>query len=261
MFKVQLHTHTSLSGCPTAPLKLVLRNAFREGIDVLAITDAKYGRNSNQSLPYRFGPAFREYQVIRADEIFIKLTDGNRILYLLKGLEIHRPDGHLLAIGYDGQVALNPSQLQTFSLEVVIDMIHEKNGLAIAAHTHAIPWSGMGEERLEELCGVLDAMESFNSQLTLWPHYNEAATEFARTHDIPGIATSDSHIGNVAQAYIEIEDIDFTTGRTMVNSIGEAIKTGNFFNVEGYTDLPKLVATAVPIIPLLIRDHVLKKLR
>ena len=78
-------------------------------------------------------------------------------------------------------------------------------------------WSA---EELEELAGLVDAFETFNSR-NLRPSYNEAAAEFAGRLGLPGTAGSDAHtLAELGRATMRLPD--FADGDGLRRVIAQA---------------------------------------
>jgi predicted metal-dependent phosphoesterase TrpH len=73
---------------------------------------------------------------------------------------------------------------------------------------------------LEELAGLVDAFETFNSR-NLRPEYNSAAVDFAARHGLPGTAGSDAHTAEeLGHATMRLPDFSDADGLRAV--IGQA---------------------------------------
>ena len=76
------------------------------------------------------------------------------------------------------------------------------------------------QPELEELAGLVDALETFNAR-NLRPSYNTAAAEFAARHGLPGTAGSDAHtLGELGRATMRLPDFVDAEGLRQV--LGQA---------------------------------------
>ncbi|MGH2462753.1 MAG: PHP domain-containing protein [Candidatus Limnocylindria bacterium] len=110
-------------------------------------------------------------------------------LTVILGEEVSSADGEIVGLFIETTV---PPGL---SAEETADAIHDQGGLVAVPHPFdPFRRSHLREDALERMAatGRIDAVEVFNSRVTLARH-NQQAAEFAARHQIPGVACSDSH--------------------------------------------------------------------
>jgi hypothetical protein len=110
-------------------------------------------------------------------------------LTVILGQEVSSADGEIIGLFIEATI---PHGL---SAEETADAIHAQGGLVSVPHPFdPFRRSHIRLEPLERLAASrrIDAMEVFNSRVTL-PRHNQQAAEFAARYGIPGVACSDSH--------------------------------------------------------------------
>jgi predicted metal-dependent phosphoesterase TrpH len=141
----------------------------------------------------------------------IAITDHNAIDGALKmkeiapftvipGEEILTPNGEI--IGYFLKEYIPSGQ----PLEKVIEAIKSQDGLVGVPHPFDT-FRGLkntDNRFLDELAAQLDVVEIFNAR-SLLPWDSDKARDFARKHDLPATAGSDSHtIREIGRTYVEM---------------------------------------------------------
>lgn len=144
----------------------------------------------------------------------IALTDHNEIagaqrlqqmapdwLNVIVGEEVSTQQGDLLALFLQSRI---PAGL---SVDATIEAIHAQGGLAVLPHPFdRLRREAMGAEESERIAALIDAVETFNSRC-IFPLDNTRALEFARRHEIVGIAAADAHTRlEYRSATMQIED-------------------------------------------------------
>ncbi len=172
---LELHCHTSASFDSLADPVAVARAAAERGLTHLAITD----HDSIEG-------------AIRAREADIPE------LVVIVGEEINTADGDLIALFLDRLVPPGLSAVET------IAAVREQGGLVGVPH----PFDrirGFGRKSgasLESIVGSVDWIEAWNARVVSlpliggllgWGSANQEAADFARAHNLPGAAASDSH--------------------------------------------------------------------
>ena len=119
-------------------------------------------------------------------------------LTVILGEEVSTADGEVVGMYLTKTIPRGLSARET------ADEIHRQGGLVSIPHPFD-PFRGshIKEGPLRNLAdlGKIDMLEVFNCRVTIQRHNDEAA-EFAKRHDIPGIAASDSHSSfEVAMAF------------------------------------------------------------
>ena len=117
-----------------------------------------------------------------------RLGVADRLTVIL-GQEVSSADGEIIGLFIESTIP------RGLSAEETADAIHAQGGLVSIPHPFdPFRRSHIRPEPLEQLAASrrIDAMEVFNSRVTL-PRHNQQAADFAAGHGIPGIACSDSH--------------------------------------------------------------------
>jgi len=110
-------------------------------------------------------------------------------LTVILGQEVSSADGEIIGLFIESTIPRGLSAAET------ADAIHAQGGLVSIPHPFdPFRRSHIRPEPLEQLAAShrIDAMEVFNSRVTL-PRHNQQAADFAARHGIPGVACSDSH--------------------------------------------------------------------
>lgn len=157
---------------------------------------------------------------------FVAISDHNRFvehkgeLVVLKAEEVSSIDGHILALFIDEEI---PSKL---SQEETVDMIRDKNGIAICAHPFRRV-NGIGSK----LKNIYDAIETKNGRCRL--ECNRKAVELASSLNKPATAGSDSHFyEEIGRVYMEVDATDEESIRKAILS-GTAITGGTDLDILG----------------------------
>ena len=117
-----------------------------------------------------------------------RLGVADRLTVIL-GQEVSSADGEIIGLFIESTIP------RGLSAEETADAIHAQGGLVSIPHPFdPFRRSHIRPEPLEQLAASrrIDAMEVFNSRVTL-PRHNQQAADFAARHGIPGVACSDSH--------------------------------------------------------------------
>jgi predicted metal-dependent phosphoesterase TrpH len=162
---VELHCHTNASFDSLANPGAVARAAASRGLTHLAITDHD-----------RIDAALRLRDSAPAD------------LTIIVGEEIKSADGDLIALFLQEVVPPGLSAVDT------IAAVRGQGGLVGVPH----PFDGLrgfgrkSGTSLESIAHLVDWVEVHNARV-IGGNANEKAAAFAREHDLPGVAASDSH--------------------------------------------------------------------
>jgi predicted metal-dependent phosphoesterase TrpH len=160
---VDLHCHTSASFDSLASPEAVVRAAAARGLTHLAITDHD-----------------RIEGALRAREA---APDG---LTVIVGEEIRTADGDLIAVFLERAVPPGLPVAET------IVAIREQGGLVGVPHPFdRLRGSLARSAGMAAAAGSVDWIETHNARAI--GRANERAAAFAREHDLPGVAVSDSH--------------------------------------------------------------------
>jgi len=176
LLKADLHIHSEYSMDCSTTLEKIIKTCEKKKINCIALTD--HGAIEGALKLKKIAP----FQVIVGEEI---LTTRGEIM----GLFLHE---------------VIPSGL---SIEESIRRIKEQGGLFCAQHPFdKIRPDALKSEVMDEIANQIDVVEIFNSRNPL-KRSSEQAKEFARTHDLPGIAGSDAHAAfEIGNAYIEMPE-------------------------------------------------------
>jgi len=204
MFKTDLHVHTCLSPCADlkmSPTTIALK-AKESSIDILGICD----HNSAENVPAVMQAA-AEYdirvlpgiEVTSLEEVHILALFNNlesalrlqeRIYQNLPGENDEEAFGMQVVVNRNNEVLHFNKKLligaSTISLENVIRLIHELNGIAIASHIDRESYSLLGQLGFIPDDLELDALE-ISSRLS----HRTALSRFK--YPIPIIQSSDAH--------------------------------------------------------------------
>jgi hypothetical protein len=164
---IDLHCHTSASFDSLASPRAVVRAAAARGLTHLAVTDHD-----------RIDGALRARDAA---------PEG---LTVLVGEEIRTADGDLIAVFLER--AIPPGM----PLGETIAAVREQGGLVGVPHPFdrlrgSLAGSGGGADGMAGAAGAVDWIEIYNARAI--GRANERAAAFAREHDLPGVAVSDSH--------------------------------------------------------------------
>lgn len=170
LIKVDFHTHTRFSiDSKTDPIHLVER-ALAAGLDKIVISD----HNS-------IGGA------ILAQKAFPN--------HVIVGEEIRTPEGEILAAFVTEEIPRYTPPLEA------IKRFKDQGAFIALSHPFDPHRSSWSEKTLNTIIPMLDAIEVFNARCTK-PSYNTDALEFARKHNLPGLAGSDAHfVEELGKAY------------------------------------------------------------
>jgi predicted metal-dependent phosphoesterase TrpH len=186
-FNIDLHTHSFFSGDGVSSPEDNIAAARAKGLHGFAVTD----HNTCDAVSYLLDKG-----LMRADGLPV---DG---FLIIPGQEVTTHEGHLLCIG-----ATLPNLKGTPAREVV-EMIHERGGLAIPPHPYDLFRAGIRYSTLETL--PIDALEVFNAATTL-RRYNKFAFEYAQLRGLPMTAASDAHhCDALGTAYTILQTEDFS---------------------------------------------------
>lgn len=192
--KADLHVHTTYSdGTATVPETLAYV-AEHTDLRVIAITDHDCidGALEAARIAHCYG------------------------IEVIPGEEISTRHGHLLALFVEDFIPPYRPVQET------IDLIHQKGGLAVAAHPFDRLVPSLGSAGPLFKCWQFDALEVFNAGI-YWTqrHANNKAEVYAQAHQLPMLGNSDSHsLSTIGQGYTRFQ------GHT-AKDVYTAIKTGS----------------------------------
>ncbi len=200
--KVSNHNHTRFSGekfLENVTIERIIDEAFKKNIGLITITD----KSNDLFFDYLKHLKKDRLNIEIDDDRLIKITKNNKSLYLPRAMELHNNKGHMLLIGYKG----NLNNLDKMSLEDITDEVHSKGGIVIPAHPFVTIAGGMGKEKLYSLrtrVNGIDSIEVFNAQ-AVGPlkRYNEQAKRFAKEHKLGKVCSNDSErINEISRTYM-----------------------------------------------------------
>lgn len=180
-----LHIHTEYSYDGVTSIRELLKIAVKKGIRVLGVTD----HNTIEG-------GLKAYKLSK---------EGGYNLIVIPGIEVSTKYGHLIALNVFEEIRRKGSIFE------IIEEIHKKGGISIAAHPFDII---MPFKNLNELSRYIDAIEYANALTINFKEHIRKAEEHLREYNNLGYSVgSDSHIpdtiGNVVGIYEEeVERID-----------------------------------------------------
>jgi predicted metal-dependent phosphoesterase TrpH len=211
---IDLHCHTSASFDSLASPEAVVAAAARRGLTHLAITD--HDRIDGARRTRDAAPAGIE---------------------VIVGEEIRTTDGDLIAVFLEEAVppGLPPSE--------AIAAVRAQGGLVGVPHPFDRFRRSLGrEEALAAIVPLVDWIEAWNARL---PGHagNERAADFAREHDVPGVAVSDAHtVIEVGVAATRLTGDPSTPAGLLAALEHRELSMGRAtFFVRGWTPIAKLV--------------------
>lgn len=144
-------------------------------------------------------------------------------LLVIPAVEVSSKEGHILAYNVREDVPRGRGVAET------IDLIHERGGIAVAAHPYRL-WNGLGSQAV--LRNRFDAIEGMNGRNT--EHGNAKAMSLAERAHLPMTGGSDAHRAeNIGEALTIFPDDCHTVddlikaildGRTHVEGEGRGAK-------------------------------------
>ncbi|MBS7624144.1 MAG: CehA/McbA family metallohydrolase [Candidatus Bathyarchaeia archaeon] len=198
--KIDLHVHTRYSSDSSITPKDLVIQARMKGLNGIAVTDHDTIEGAMKIV--------RMIESPRGDNRL-----GN--LIAIPGIEVSTRQGHLLGLNVTMSIP------RGLDVEEAIERIHDAGGVAVAAHPWILFKRGIGLDS-KILSYGLDAIEVMNS--SAFPFWLSArkCREFARRHNLPQTAGSDSHIPEtIGLAYTIISECE-----TKIESLMESIRKG-----------------------------------
>jgi len=133
---LDLHVHSILSSDGHATLRDLFVQAQKTGLNGFALTDHNSLKGCVEGT--RLATEFPE-------------------IVFVSGVEVTTAEGHILALNTTEGI---PRDL---SIPETIDLIHARDGIAVAGHPYRL-WSGIGEKATLDNLDRFDAIESFNAR-------------------------------------------------------------------------------------------------
>lgn len=190
MFKVDLHTHSSLS--PDGGItKAQYRHALQSGVlDVIAITD-----HNETTLAL-------ELQQELGDKIIV-------------GEEIMTSLGEIIGLYLTATIPGGLSPQET------VKRIQDQGGLVYIPHPFETVRKGMGPETLDELIDHIDIMEICNGRAFMQNRSGQAVL-WSRLNNKPGAASSDAHgIRGLGKTHSDL--VEMPNKHTLVQLVDRAV--------------------------------------
>ncbi|MEM0448656.1 MAG: CehA/McbA family metallohydrolase [Methanomassiliicoccales archaeon] len=185
--RADLHIHTHHSGDNEQRLEEIFEAAARKGLGAIAIVDHNTIKGGLEAL-----------------------DSAPRDLIIIPAVEVTTAQGHVIAYGVEEDIDRGLEVAET------IELIHEKGGIAVAAHPYRM-WSGLGSKVV--LRNKFDALEVINARNT--SHGNKKAYKLAQRAHLPMTAGSDAHRPrNIGDAVTIFPD-DCLTREEMIQAILE----------------------------------------
>ena len=238
-------------------LQLIGETCFSKEIDICALTSEEF-KIPRESVHDRLRYLIKNYARILpanyhsgklGDNVFVIEKDGEKV-YLVNSQTVivqenDRRFDHLV---------VGANDVPNFmSLQDTLQYGKDHNLTQIAEHPVTEAHLGLGLRRLKENLDDYDAVEGHNSQLVIPAIFagvpvigpyskksNELAKQFAKEHEKPHIAVSDSHrIEDIGISYIEFNSgllVNWNEERFLA-CLKRIIQSGNFENHEDYVSL------------------------
>jgi predicted metal-dependent phosphoesterase TrpH len=206
MIRMDFHNHTRYSPDSMTEPRALAEKARRLGI-VPAITD--------------HDTICAHAELRRIGAIFIP------------GQEASTDAGDLIGLYLSEQLPRKGDFLET------IDRIRQQGGLAYLPHMFDVTRAGVG---IPELASKADIIEIFNAR-SVRKDFNRKAEEFARSHQMPGAAGSDSHfLFEFGTTYTELPDFEISDPKALMKALPKARIVGKPapIYVKGTTTAVKL---------------------
>ena len=197
--RVDCHSHTMWSGDSTTTVDELLHAVVASGIDVLSITDHSTTNG-----------AFELVDVLPCRVIV--------------GEELRTGPGELLGLFLTERIPFGTPP------EEFCQRVRDQGGLVSAPHPFDPMRHALNPDVLRSLAerGLIDVIEVFNAKISL-RHLNEAAAEFAREFDLPGVAGSDAHVPEaLGAAYVEMPD--FANAQEFLANLRRGSIVGHHFD-------------------------------
>jgi hypothetical protein len=202
-FELHCHSRHSISNVPLDGMEDpvdIVRRAKRAGLAGVAITDHDNNRGWKE--------AGREA--------------GKEGIVFIPGIEVSTGHGHILALGVTGMISSG------LGIGETVDRIHEKAGIAVAAHPFDIRGYGCKDFLVET-----DAVETFNA-LSVDRFSNWLSKAKAKGAGMPAVSGSDAHtLSMIGRAAVESDAHD-------LDSLLKAIRKGRVVPGNEYVRLDEM---------------------
>ena len=178
MLKADFHIHTKYSMDSQSELEDIIKRCQKLGINCISVADHDAVEGGLKMLE------IAPFKVIVAEEI---LTFSGEVMGMF----------------------LKERIASGIPLEIAIAAIKEQGGLVSIPHPFD-PVRGLrlNADELNQLAPQIDLIEVFNARV-LSAQTNSKARNFAREHNLPGIAGSDAHtISEIGNVFVELNDFN-----------------------------------------------------
>ncbi len=171
--KCDLHIHSYVSYDSISSPKNIIKEAFKKGIDCIAITD--HG------------------EVKAFDEI--KKQALSKGILVIKGIEVKSDKGDIIGLNVKEKIP------EGLSVQETIKRIKSQNGFVVIPHPFFSYYRF--KENLDSFLGDIDAIEILNASIS--KDANKEASNFTKKNNLPFTAGSDAHSPCfIGRAYLEI---------------------------------------------------------
>jgi predicted metal-dependent phosphoesterase TrpH len=219
IIRIDLHVHTRHSHDSAAPVDSVLQRCRDSGLGVVAITD---------------------HDNIRGGLEARERTAGFPVIV---GEEIKSTRGDIIGLFLEEAIPPRLSPLETAK------RVKDQGGLVGVPHPFdRVRPTAMGRKAIEEILPWVDFLEGYNAH-TLLPRDNRRGEEFADSHSLPVVASSDSHSAlELGRTFTEVPAVELDgTPEGLMRAIQAGRCVGRRPNpllmlTPAYAKLRKLVA-------------------
>lgn len=161
-WQVELHSHTYWSKDCLTRFEDIMRLCEQRGVDKIAITD------------HNTADGALRFQQMAPDLVIV-------------GEEIFTTKGEILAFYVKETIPPGLTPLET------IERLRDQGAVISISHPFdTLRKGGWKQHDLDEIIGLVDAIETFNSRCLL-PRHNAAAAAYAQQHAVCGTVGSDAH--------------------------------------------------------------------
>lgn len=234
-YKTDLHIHSCLSPCAELEMspQNIVREAKRYGLDIIGICD----HNSCENVPYVKRSAENDglsvtggIEVTSREEVHIlALFDNQEDLFSMQKIIYDNLPGTNDEKLYGDQVIVNENNeiidfnkrlligATELSVEKIVDLIHELNGLAIASHIDRKSYSILGQLGFIPAGLKLDALEvSSNERIDTFKDEYFPIVTFSDAHSLNNIGKS---FTNFLMAQANLEEM----GKALIGKEGRKV--------------------------------------
>ena len=202
--KCDLHVHSYTSYDSISSPKDIIKEAFKKGIDCIAITD--HG------------------EVKAFDEI--KQYASSKGILVIKGIEVKSDKGDIIGLNVNEKIP------EGLSVQETISRIKSQNGFVVIPHPFFKYYRF--KEDLNNILKDIDAVEVLNASIS--KSANKKAFDFVKKNDLSFTAGSDAHSPCfVGEAYLEILGNNLSVDEILIAIKNKKVKLGgkefNFYNI------------------------------